>query len=634
MGDPRSILGRWRAIVWLAVPCLTYLAITGYWQQRGLQPIVGDEPVYLIIAQALMVEHTFDLEHSFTPPLATYVPIEAHAQRRHGGLYSHHGLGLPVLIAVPHHLFGVGGAKIALACLAGLLVTVFFRVVYAVTGRRGWSLATFLVVAASLPYTMAADQIYPDLLAGLLIAWLLYLVARGWEPAGQWPSLLAFALAGGFLPWLHHRHALVAGLLALAFAARMTAVAAPADGTNRWLNGLRQPRLLVPLAIMFVLGFGEVVYAIWLFGSFTGYGTPRLMLEYGSRMLLGLHLDQFQGLFFQNPLFLLGLPGLAIFVRDRPRLAALWITVYGLAVLPVCTSTVGYGGGAFAGRFQWPLAPLWIFPLAHFIAWVLRRRHAALALTGVLTAAACVQLAYARLWLPGIVPLISLSPKPLWAISTFYPTLRWHLPWFSEAASESLHWPNVAWVTLAILAVVVGVGLARDETRYAFWLCLVPGLVLLLVPHTRAMTPLQHTGSTFPNTTGRDVVSHRVAIEGADAPGPMLFGLGQNLPPGCYEIELAYRAAYLADADASRWDWATPTRSTPLAQGELPRGPNGTRLRRQMRIAPGGDLMGFEFRIWFSGKGTVDVESVAITPRARCDAGAVAVTGGRSPLPH
>jgi hypothetical protein len=43
---------------------------------------------------------------------------------------------------------------------------------------------------------------------------------------------------------------------------------------------------------------------------------------------LGLHLDQGQGLFVQNPLFLAGIPALVIWARRRPALACLWTMLY------------------------------------------------------------------------------------------------------------------------------------------------------------------------------------------------------------------------------------------------------------------------------------------------------------------
>ncbi len=625
MSALRPRLGRVATLAWLAFPGLFYLLITAFWLHRDMSPLVGDEPTYLLLGDVLTTERALNLEPAYRSPTAIASPMNT--VRKGDAVYSHHGLGLPLLVGMPYRLRGVVGAKAALCCLAGLLVTVFYCVLRVQTGSRGWAVAGFLAVATSLPFTMAAGQIYPDLLAGLILVYLFYLITRGFRDRRQWPSLLGFALACGFLPWLHHRHLPVAVLFDLAFAWRLLFATSEAGGPSAapWRDRLRlgSRRLLVPLAVMLLLQALELVYTIWLFGSPFGVNVTRAFNLYTAMMFLGLHLDQFNGLFFQDPLFLLGLAGLALFVRARPRSAALWAAVYLLSILPICVNSIGYGGAAFPGRYQWDFAGMWIFPFAYLMDWMLRRRGGEVALAVVLTASACLQLFYAHQWIPGTVKLISEASKPVWAISTFYGTLRWQLPWFGSPWEAFLYWPNLAWTMVAASVVVVGLLLAKDETRTSAWAVLLPAALLVTIPQQPVLSTMTFPTVMLPKATGRDVGIRRIANEGEDAAGALSTGPVVDLPSGCYDVALRYQSSIVSDEDASSWDWTGAGGGIVLAQGRLPPAPTGASLQRQLLIPAGARVLAFEFRAWYSGKGTLSVDGVTIKPRSRCGAAAI-----------
>jgi hypothetical protein len=601
-----------------------YVSITIYWRQREMYPLNGDEPHYLIVAQALNSGPALDLAPLYDAARDAGLHSERHTVVRGRALYTHHGLGVPFIIALPSRLWGANGAKLALCCLSGLLVSTFYLVFHAATGSRGWSFAAFLIMAASLPNTMAAGQLYPDLLSGLFRVYLLYLLARGWESARQWPSLLGFALACGLLPWLHHRHWPVAALFTLAFALRLFLalrqgrVAGSAPGADRWL--LRPAWLLPPLALTLVLQLLQIGYSLWLFGSITGVGTPRVQGAYTAMILLGLHLDQFHGLFFQNPLLFLGLPGLAIFARRTPPLFALWVAVYVLSWLPIGLAPVGYGN-SFAGRYQWDFAPLWVFPLAHFMAWLLRQRGGRILAALVLASASLLQLGYAWRWLTGTVGLFTPWGRPPWAIATFWLELRWHLPWFGTSSQLVDYWPNVSWLVLTILLALGGLRLGADHKGSGLSLALLlPGIALVSVPQPASFPPLDYPGSALFKTTGRDDGQRRLARHGEHAAGALAFGPYVDLPPGCYDVALHYRAAYQREDDTARWDWASQSGATVLAGGLLPAGAEGATLRRQLRVPARKVLSRFEVRVWYPGRGDVSVDRLTITPSPRCRA--------------
>src|SRR5262249_29587656 len=151
-------------------------------------------------------------------------PGPPHVGPMGSALVTMHGLGLPLLVAVPYRLgfaLGIGGvlgAKLGLCVLTALLVARFPLILMRIAGDRNWSLAIAAVLALSLPYTMAAGQIYPDLLTGLLCTWLVEDLAIGFAngatPAGR---VVRCAAMIGALPWMQHRHIVTAAVFGVAF---------------------------------------------------------------------------------------------------------------------------------------------------------------------------------------------------------------------------------------------------------------------------------------------------------------------------------------------------------------------------------------------------------------------------------
>jgi hypothetical protein len=610
-------------IATLCLPGLVYAAVTLFWQSRGAYPLAGDEPHYLILAEAMASGH-LDLREAYVAELRNGLRPNKHTVARGSHLYSHHGLGLPLLIAIPNRIGGATGAKIALCLVAGGLITAIFRVFFLITGSRRWSLAAFLVIAFALPNTMAAGQIYPDLLVGLIDVCLLSSILRGWAPGDPPSSRFLFAAACGLLPWLHHRHFPVAALFTVAFAVRMVLeerARRDEAGESSQAPRFRWARLLAPLALAVILQLLEIAYTLWLFGSLTGVRTPQSQGLASVMLLFGLHLDQFHGLFLQNPLLLLGLAGLAIFAFERPAIFSLWVAVYAGSALPVIlVGDSGYGGPTFPGRYDWDFAALWIFPLAHLLAWALRQRGGKTAVALVLAATASVQVACAWYWARGAIPLITVWDRPVWAMATFYPGLRRYLPWFGRPAQMLDFWPNYSWTIFALVLILVGVRLARRrKPGFGVFALLLPAAGLVAIPQPTDRSPLTFAGRAFFKTTGSDEDQLRVAHGGKDGAGVLAYGPYVNLPPGCYEVGLSYRAVYANDGEPSRWDWAVKDGAIVLAAGDLDTAPAGKLVANELLVPPGGYLSRFEVRVWYPGTGDVAVEKLTITPRARCD---------------
>jgi hypothetical protein len=112
-------------------------------------------------------------------------------------------------------------------------------------------------------------------------------------------------------------------------------------------------------------------YHLWAFRTPVGARGATELTTSSSRaleMLLGLHLDQGQGMFFQQPLLLGGVAALLPFARLRPRAALFWLALYASLVVPNSLEIARFGGGGPAGRFGWSAEWLWIVPLGFVIA--------------------------------------------------------------------------------------------------------------------------------------------------------------------------------------------------------------------------------------------------------------------------
>src|SRR6185503_10720414 len=110
------------------------------------------------------------------------------------------------------------------------------------------------------------------------------------------------------------------------------------------------------------------------------------------------HLDQSQGLFVQQPVWLLALPGLVSFALARPLVAAWWALLYLAIVLPGAMQLGRYGGGGPVGRYAWAAAFLWAVPLRYWLE-RLDGRHVRW-LRGALVLIVLLQLAAAWRWIP------------------------------------------------------------------------------------------------------------------------------------------------------------------------------------------------------------------------------------------
>jgi hypothetical protein len=440
----------------LLLPAVVYVGVVLGWAQAGAVRLTGDEPHYLVIADSIARDFDLDVRNNYERDAETgaiHGPIDWHSMNGSGGRYSDHGPGLPALLAPAFVLGGALGARIFLALLVGLLPIAFFAAARRQLGEGGAVLIA-LTLSLGLPFTAAAGQLYPDVLTGLCVLTALLLIDA--ERRSSSPlRTLALAILLFYLPWLHLKNQAPALLLLVAWAVVRVQGAATRDARLAavW-------PCLVPVAAMLALA----AYHVHAFGDWTGPFRPGAQDAPARRIvmvLFGLHLDQSQGMFVQQPLLWFGLVGLGFFAL-RERSAAIFVAVvYASMIVPNAMHLNTYGGWSFAGRFGWSSAPLWIFPLTAAFAWLGRRR---LAWLGLLSFAALWSAWLATTWVP--TPAVFYPQGRTEADrSTLVGPLRDVLPSFVDPDGFESHLPNWVFVWLAVL--LLGFGIDRALCREA-----------------------------------------------------------------------------------------------------------------------------------------------------------------------
>ena len=306
------------------------LAMLAAWGSPGRSLAAGDETHYLVLADGLVHDASLSPARAYVraaedglqsgpPPVAERVLANNGVHLVHGphGWYSVHGVGLAALIAPAALVGDEFGARLVMIAVGAAIVAIVWALAGLLVTSTNARLMAVVPLCISLPVVVSSTQIYPDLPGGALC--LLGLLAVLWAEAGaSLRRLVPCAAALALLPWLHLRFAVPAVVLVAALAwARPRAVA--------WL--------VAPLAVSAATLLG---YHWWAFGSVTGpYGDDAVAVGWRSVMVLvGLGVDQNQGLVVQQPLHLVGLFFLVPFVRARPLVAWPMLMVIASIVLP------------------------------------------------------------------------------------------------------------------------------------------------------------------------------------------------------------------------------------------------------------------------------------------------------------
>jgi hypothetical protein len=363
----RTNFDRYRAATF-AITLIGYLAVTPVILDR-LSPLTGDEPFYVMTAISLVRDRNLDETdnyarrdyHEFYPddPLPegwngwpsfprTLPPHPAVTERE--GLYTKHGLGLSVLIAIPYELLGRVGAMLVVVLSAALLATNMYLLGTESGTRRLAAMLVAVGLALTLPIAPYALLLFPEVPAALM---LIYSVRRITSPSN---NLLQWAVSGSaiaMLPWLHQRFAPTAAVLGLMLGIRAI------RNRDAWIA--------MSGGIPIVLGALTIIsYNMWL------YGTP--MQNTGDHAgfsdgpgtvngLFGLLLDAQWGLLIAAPVYALALVGVPFWIRAHRWTALTAVAAVIPYIAVVASYQVWWGEWGPPARYLVPVAPLAAAPI-------------------------------------------------------------------------------------------------------------------------------------------------------------------------------------------------------------------------------------------------------------------------------
>lgn len=354
------------AVLFLAL----HLALMGH-VMAWLDPVTGDEPFYLVTAGSIIHDGDIDETNNWlardvdgwlppNPLPAGWLgwPAPARGFPPHGsqtirdGLYSKHGLGVPVLILGPLALGGRTGVVLLYGAIGALIAANTYLLARLLTAPPLMAAVIAGLIALTNPILSYSFLIFPELPAALLT---LYAFRRLLMPTNTWLQGLAIGLAIAALPWLHARLALVAVALGIMLLVRA--------GQGR----VRLP-LLLTLAPPALSALGLVAF-YWYF-----YGRPwpntqdhaglTTSLQGWSTGLVGLLMDQQWGLLLTAPIYVLVGAGLIALGRVRVDILV-WLSV---VILPYVGLIGAYnqwwGEWCPPARYLTPIIPLAAAPLA------------------------------------------------------------------------------------------------------------------------------------------------------------------------------------------------------------------------------------------------------------------------------
>lgn len=354
----------------IVLACLCVYALCIGRITTRLSPLTGDEPFYVMTILSLTRDGDLDERNnyaqgdynSFYPPdplpanwqgwpafPRTLPPHPANSVRP--GLYSKHGLGVALLIAMPYRL----GGRLATILLLNLVAALVAANIVLLARRygHGWLAAALLAMPLVFanPLMSYAFLIFPEIFAALALIYAFRRARSATNTGWQW---FGVGCALAILPWLHARFIpAVIGLVAI-----LTA------GWLRERSWARKAAVLVPPAFS---ALALLTYYVIIYGQpfpstadHAGFNMPLEIVNAG----FGLFLDEQWGLLIHAPIYLLTALGIgALWRHRRGELAALLAVTLPYLTL-VAFYRVWWGEWGPAARYLAPVAPLAIAPIA------------------------------------------------------------------------------------------------------------------------------------------------------------------------------------------------------------------------------------------------------------------------------
>lgn len=330
------------------------------WKITDINDVTGDELDYFISTNGIIKYRTFDVTKPYIEELRTRKiiksglrhlnPGETINPRDYGiagpnGMFSAHGIGLPLLLAIPYMLGGVVAAKIFMIFCGAIIIFFGWRFSSFFSKNKRLRFWATIVTGVSLPLIVASTQIYPDMLSGLIALIGLYWFFTTHEKYSKTQEIL-LSTTIAFLPWLHIKLAITCILIISAVTIKI------------YLESKNFRRVLRIFLIASTSCILLLLYNYYVFGNILGLysiypkGAHEISKE-SLMILLGLFFDQNQGFLLLNPVNLIGILAIGWIYRVNHTFALFWGLVFLSLIVPNALHVLcSYGGLSFSGRFE------------------------------------------------------------------------------------------------------------------------------------------------------------------------------------------------------------------------------------------------------------------------------------------
>ena len=557
--------------------CISLILI---WGIVGIHSVYGDEPFYLEIAQRLVSSGTFE-----------QVGPE-HTVLTNRGFFSIHGLGLPVLIALPSLMSGDLLTRIAMVALSSMMVPFLWdlgKPIFASARARFVSIA---VIVSSASFVTFAGQIYPDMVAGVALLGAITVLWRVPERRASWLPIWAVALMA-FLPWVHIKYALPAGIITIALVLRSRGV----NSVRRWTT-----ILIFCASILFLFGWNWQIY-----GRFVGaYVDGSLQFSTTTLMVfLGLILDPNAGLLFMSPVLGIGILSLGVAWR-RNRMATSTLLLVALVLLVENASHPNwYGGAGFAHRFSVSSAVILTAPALIGLAALFTRSHRwwTVVIAGLLSINALFwfMIGPLQLLVAGSLNLTSRGLESgLSTNSVFHPGIARFMPSFYSPDWFTQHLPNYAWVIVLVTVVVMGLFRKRILGNPQCTLIIVGTVISLL---TVVLLAGYRTNVSLESL--RTQVGLRF-VPALNERGLVSIGPSAIVHRGSFSVEYEYLSEGPDDLPVGRWELLDTRNNSIISSGEIRH--SGGETVENVEVFDWGSLLPQEVKIRFFWYGNHEFE--------------------------
>ncbi len=605
------------------------------WQNVYKTSITGDEPHYIVMADSISTYHTFEQTQAysnefkerkiFPPGFSSTEPIPnrnyAHAIAGSNGLYNVHNIGLPLIIAPVYKFFGITGVKIFMIFLSSLSILLLWKFLSLFTTNIFEKAIIIFSAFFAFPFLIAANQIYSDLQSGIIsllsIVWVIYRNNFHAKQRLKYDFLILMIIA--YQPWLQIK------FFAPALLSTIAIILSSFYNEKSIKKGML---LLLPLIMSISL---LMLYNHYAFSNpFGPYSSGSMEISLTSFMvLLGLHLDQFQGIFLQNPIMFIGLLFLIPFIQWNWKVGVLTLFLYLSFIVPNAMHPNWYGGSSYAGRFAWASAVIFMIPTIFGLSKLFKLNKYIFIF--IILISMLLQSYFVFQLSLGNLSLYSTYYNPenifLKSIETFYSPLQTYFPSFFNVEWAFQYTTNYLYILLFLSIIYLGSfynTLKKNDFLKVLKVFFITWIILIVlisslssfIPPTKpAFKSKNFTGRLLPSQSGKQKGNYIVAQSGT-SPGFITYGPYIELPEGSYSFDISYISSENNTTTVGTWDTglALPKEFKQLKKGYL-LGTNDKdgHIIQTFVIPKEHSNQKVEIRNFYNGTGNLTIKSLTIT---------------------